>query len=650
MTSSKPLRCAVLILLVLAGPPALLGCGSSGRHGGPSDAVLAYFLFGDPSVAFGGHELLFGVGGAPTDGFLERLDAQAAAARALTHGLDLAILFWVAIALEAGASSGPLTLTYDLPGAVSDGSPSPDELALEIDLWGLADEDDDDEFDSGSDMEFEFGRDTHRVRALLEAPTRFGLADMDVDIDLEGDVDEVSVRRYVLAVEQGATSLLDATGVQLLLGGTVLEDLGSLQPGVPQTLSTSFTVPAAQGDLPLALRFTTAPGSFWRDFRVELRQDLHVVPPPLDTRVFDLPFAPEGIDPIQRDLYARLRPAQAPFGVDRYAFTAVGSGLLEGFAPPLPDPLVTTDTDDPLVGELTYRARLLLPGDPDPATDPYWKPGDPPPTTVDPVIAARVLVGAYGISIANFDDTTGAFEAHTVQESGNMTDVCPFDGDEATGRAVYVDNAADAIKFIELDTGGDYVLAPGSTLTNAGWSGASGKVVSACRHPSGDLLFVTDGDPGELWRFAPGDTVATKLFDTYGAPRTVRTAGNIAAVGCYGSALGFGGLRLLVRSGAGTWSNAPFSRLGARSVGIDMRELPDGRVAIASTSFLTHEVIVTIVSGTTGEILDDQVLSLPAGHTGPGHCAFLRDPGVDGLFVTCNTSSTLVLMPVDLGP
>ena len=276
----------------------------------------------------------------------------------------------------------------------------------------------------------------------------------------------------------------------------------------------------------------------------------------------------------------------------------------------------------------------------------YEGPGKPGLEVTPPVVAALISFGSWGISIANFDNATMAFESDDVVETGNMTDLAPFDGDPESGQAVYVDNAADAIKFIHRDAMQQYVLDPAATLTNAAWPGASGRVVSAFRHASGDLLFVTDGAPGELWVLAPGQTVATRIGNVGSAPRNVRAAGNIAAVGAYGSALGFGSLSIFVRNGSGTWGYAPFSKSGSRSIGIDVKRLPDGRVAIAYPSFLNDSLGLTVVDDATGGILADKSYSLPTGCTNPGHCVFARDEAYDAVLVSCNGSDNVVLMPV----
>jgi hypothetical protein len=74
--------------------------------------------------------------------------------------------------------------------------------------------------------------------------------------------------------------------------------------------------------------------------------------------------------------------------------------------------------------------------------------------------------------------------------------------------------------------------------------------------------------------------------------------------------------------------------------------LPDGRVALCYPSFLNNEVGVTIVHGLTGEVLSDETLTLPAGCTNPGHCTFVREPGVNAVLVSCFGSDALALISV----
>jgi len=643
--TSKIRRCAVILGFLVAAP----GCGSAGGAKIPTVDVLAYFLLGDPGVTFGGSQVSFTVGGAPSDGSVQRLDPPMGDALALTHGLDLAFIYLLAVAYDPSVlPSPPVDAVYDIDDALAVASLADDYLLLDVDVWLPVEADDDEELAAGLETIFDVGRDTHSVESMFAASHWFGLADVGIHATVEGHLRQDSIADFGVTVSQTADSTVGVDAVEVFADDQLVASLGSLQESTAQTLSQTFALDATLLDQPLEVRFTTPAGSFWKSFRMNVHPDLRLPTPPLDTRVYDLPSAPEGVVSIQRDFLEELRPLWVPSGAGSYGFAVAGAGVLEGEAPQGNVAIVPIDQDDAGAPLTTWRALYVRPGNPG-LDDPYWKPSTGSTALVPPVVAARVLVGAWGISIANYDNASQGFPAHQVLETGNMTDVCPFDGDPETGRLVYVDNSADALKFIELDAMDQYVLDPSSTLTNAGWMGASGKAVSACRHPSGDLLFCTDGAPGELWLFASGASTAAKLDDLYDAPRTVRTAGNIAAVGCYGSSLGFGGVRLFVRGAGGTWGNAPFSRLGARSVGIDLKELPDGRVAVASTGFLSDKLILTILDGTTGEILDDQEIALPAGCTGPGHCAFVRDPGVDGVFVTCNTSRKLVLLPVDLG-
>ncbi|MCA9314903.1 MAG: hypothetical protein H6806_11990 [Planctomycetes bacterium] len=646
MKTSKPLFWrALLIVLLVAIPP---GCGAGGGKAQFDTAdILALFFAGDPSVQAGKTEILFTVGGAPSDGSVQRIDPSEAEAALLTQGLDLFFLEFLAIVYELGTQPVDLDVTYDLFDALDDIPLSDADMAMAFAFNLPVYEAPDGTFYMADEADLEVAPSVYRARDRLFSPIRFGIVDTGFRAEVEG-TQTGDVIAYTWGLEQTRTTIGADYKAEIYFDGSLVFDLGTFPAHTLHESSASFTVPASELAKPLELRLTSAPHTFWRSFTVSCKQelDLNALPAP---RVYDAPFAPEAIDPVRRDLFEALYPSAGTLAFDEFGFATAGADLYVAVARSSGLAFGVTNVDLG-TGEASYGIVTVTKDGPNPDDDPFWQKGGGVTLATAPTAAARVLYGAWGISIADFDHLLGAFETHTIQEAGNITDVCPFDGNPEADRLTYVSNSGDAIKFIETDTQDQYALAPGLTVTNGAWTGASGRVVSAFRHPSGDLLFITDGEPGELWVMTPGATTATKIADTYDAPRRVRCAGNIVAVGCYGSALGFGGLRILVRGPTGTYTNAPFSRLGARSVGIDAKELSGGRVAIATTGFLTNNLIVTIVDGSTGEILDDQVIPLPAGCTGPGHCAFVRDAGVDGVFVTCNTSNQVVLMPVNLDP
>ena len=170
-----------------------------------------------------------------------------------------------------------------------------------------------------------------------------------------------------------------------------------------------------------------------------------------------------------REPASPLAPGDFPIemaGQGLFIGVCLGSGSLE-----------EVDSTDPSPGSAAYSSSFTS----------RWRGSFNKPTTgggehsltsADLIGAARVLVGAWGVSIANYDTGLGAFETHAIDEIGNMTDVHPFDGDTSATDLVYVDHSGDAIKFIESDAQEQYVLAPGKTISNVAWAGASGRVAS----------------------------------------------------------------------------------------------------------------------------------------------------------------------------
>ena len=636
----------ITLLLVLA---VSTGCGSSGPEVPQFDAV-AFFL-GDPNVAAYGSALTFGGSGAPADGFVELLDPLDGDVLADIQDLDVGFALFLLLAFPDGVPAPQIGVTFDQEDCLVDGGPnSRFRPENRLKLLAPVEEDANGLLRAGSDILYHVGSGTAHVETLLSGPRRFGLAETRISVEARGEFNG-SGWDFDVVVDQEDGSPVAADKVLILIGGSLIEDLGPLQEGTAQNLSTSFTVNEAMPTGPLEVFIETLQVNFFENLLVQFELDASPPPPMLtETRVQSAGLGNEGLWPMSRAMYFQVHPNEpVGLGLEDFALLLVGDhGMLQGKSTKSSG-FVTTDSSAPRggPGSKTYRgATIGL----DPNAGNYVVADGATARQTQPVVAARLLVGDWGLSIANFDEVQGTFAADTVVDVGNMTDISPFDGNPMSGAAIYVDNSADAIKFITRDAQNQYVLDPAATLTNAAWPGASGKVVSAFRHASGDLLFVTDGEPGELWVVPSGASTATKVGDVAAAPRTVRAAGNIAAVGSFGGALAFGGLGLFVRSAAGSWGYAPFSRVGARSVGIDVKLLSDGRVAVASTSFFDDSLILTVLDNTTGEILDDREIALPAGCTAPGHCAFVPDPGVDGVFVSCNTSDNFVLMPVSFGP
>jgi len=260
-----------------------------------------------------------------------------------------------------------------------------------------------------------------------------------------------------------------------------------------------------------------------------------------------------------------------------------------------------------------------------------------------PPVDAMFSFGASGAQLRTWDDALMDFKAPVVFETINTTDGAPYADDPRSGGFTYVSDAGNFVKFLEFDAAtGTYEVDDTLTITAADLPNASGAIVSAFRpEATGDVLLVTDGDPGQLWVKTPGQAGAATLIGTVGtAVRRVRTLGDVGVVSAFGSGFGFGSLTFLTKS-SGTWALAPSGLIGQRSIGVDLRQLGDGNVAVASCGFLNDTYRITVLAP-NGDIVSDQSHDLPAGAEGPGHVIWLPD---GGLLVSCNTTNNAVIVP-----
>lgn len=625
-----------LIVLVCLSLCVVTACGGSSAplvSGGPSGSTVNFRL-GDEKVVLDDVELLFGPAGAPQDGVLgmfSRAEAEREAQDAQLGFLVFALLYYVAPQMFLPDAVALL----DLAGFLT--VPAPDRLTF--DLGAVVADDDQGSIVPQAGVTVRVDAVTGQATATLPRTEsgRLGMIALGILLDIQRTLRGDGTADLDMALSTTADSPLDADEVLILIGGNIIEDLGPLQANTATTRSTQVNVDEL--DVGVEVRFIAADDSWFEDIGVDFSFSL----PPLTPRLASVGMSNEGVTSVGEGMWNQIHPG-TPLAPGEFGVSLAGQHHLD--LGKLGVDLFDSVDARPQPGspaQTTYRSLTIgvVPGSPGyPLVGPHARQAQ-----MAPVMAALVAVGSWGISIANFDNGLGAFAPDSVVEAGNMTDLSAAGGDPQSGAAVYVDHSADAIKFIMRDGMGQYVLDPAATRTNASWPGASGAVVSAFLHGSGDLLFVTDGEPGEFWVLASGATTATRIGTVGDAPRNVRAAGNVAAVGSYGTGLGFGGVTLFVRSAGGTWGYAPFSRTGPRAVGIDAKQLPDGRVAVVAPSFTNNEIVLMVLDNTTGEIRKDEVIALPAGASGPGHCAFLR-AAADAVLVSCNTSNHLALIPV----
>ncbi len=628
-----------IVIAFLALFLATAGCGENGEPLLPdlSGPPTVPFFLGDAIVDFYGHRLDFGGLGAPSDGFLVCLEDVD---MSLPNGLTAWDEIFTARFDEAQSPRPPFDVEFNSWGHVSQ-IPLPNggfgwDLFVQLPFQRTGDAVE--PVKPGENILYTVAGGTAHIETVFDGAIDFGLADTGLSIALRGTPNNNFGIDYSVDIARQPDAPV-VEKVLILIGGNIIEDLGP----VTDTVGTNLIVQDGEVTFPISVRFITAADQFSDDIQVDFVIPLleEIEQTVTETRTYSLPFASEAIFSESRTMFGRTHPALPPTALGEFAMTVYGEGFVEALSKPLPAMLQQIDSGASPAAGTTYDGGTIgLKGN-----SSYGRNSR---QVTPPVVAARIMVGSWGISIANFNNTTNTFDAPTLAEAGNMTDYSPFDGDPESGNGVYCDNTNDAIKFISRDAMNQYVIAPAATITNTAYPNASGKVVSAFRHSSGDLLFVTDGEPGELWVLPNGATTATKVDDVFAAPRRVRAAGNIAAVTCFGGVASFGGMKVFVRSAAGTWSGAPFGLLGTRSVGCDMKVLPDNRVAIAYTN-ISDDTARIVVTEADGQFSFSNDFFLPGGVEGPGHCSFCEGTS-NGLWVSANTSQHAVLMPVFFSP
>lgn len=220
-----------------------------------------------------------------------------------------------------------------------------------------------------------------------------------------------------------------------------------------------------------------------------------------------------------------------------------------------------------------------------------------------------------------------------------VLDALPYDGDATSGGLCYVLASNQVVRFVEYDESiqNFSYTAPAIPASSLPEGGAPR---SACARAEGSVLIVTDGSPGKLFLHDRVDVYspATLVGELGDQPLRVREAGGIVAVSNFAS----GTLSL------GTWNGLDAAALtdeaavGDGPFGIDLLELGDGRVAVASAGFNDDTFSVTVV-GSDGMVISTSTQPLPAGVEGPGHVAWLRD-GSRRIIVGGNATSNLAVV------
>jgi len=249
-----------------------------------------------------------------------------------------------------------------------------------------------------------------------------------------------------------------------------------------------------------------------------------------------------------------------------------------------------------------------------------------------------VQYGPTGILFVQWDPDIDDFGWGQLGMMGrNVTDGQPYGGDVGSGGIVLVDNTLGSVPLFEYNPDASFYESAGILSS---FPEAPGKPVTAAVRPGGVALVVCDGSPGRIYTHDRIDPFAdaVSIGDAGDSPRRVRTSGGLAVVSNFGS----DNLTVLTWTASDVVTIVGTVPVGDGPVGIDLMNLDGGNVAVASTGFNDNTYTVTVLTP-AGAVVTNTTMSLPAGAEGPGHVAWLRDPG-NLLMVSCNTTGNVAVV------
>jgi hypothetical protein len=252
-----------------------------------------------------------------------------------------------------------------------------------------------------------------------------------------------------------------------------------------------------------------------------------------------------------------------------------------------------------------------------------------------------VSYGSIALTITGWNTETNDFGMSQISpQVTNVTDVSPYDGDPESGGAVISWFAGSRLFFLEYDPSIQlFTTAPGAEITSAQFAGASGGPVSAFRwQAGGQTLFVTDGQPGELWSHPGGTANATKIGNLGNGPRQIRFLGEIGVVSNFDS----GTLTIVRRQGDGTVTILGTVDVGDGPIGVDMRLNSAGNIEVLSAGFNDHTYSLTVLSPTGTVIATPTTRPVPESGLNPVHAIFVNAQGTR-ISISCNGSDEVLI-------
>jgi hypothetical protein len=253
-----------------------------------------------------------------------------------------------------------------------------------------------------------------------------------------------------------------------------------------------------------------------------------------------------------------------------------------------------------------------------------------------------VSYGSIALTVTGWNADLNDFGLSQVSpQVTNVTDVWPYGSDPESGGATIAWFGGNTVFCLEYDPSIQYFKTTDSITV----SGASGGPVSAFRwQAGGQTLFVTDGQPGELWSHGGTGTLAqatgaTKVGDLGNGPRQIRFQGEIGVVSNFDSDT----LTIVRRQSNGTVTILGTVAVGDGPISVDLRPNSAGNIEVLSTGFNNHTYTLTTISPATGAVVGTPVTrTVPEGGLNPVHAIFVNEQGTR-ISISCNGSGEVLI-------
>ena len=247
-------------------------------------------------------------------------------------------------------------------------------------------------------------------------------------------------------------------------------------------------------------------------------------------------------------------------------------------------------------------------------------------------VSADAVIFFFGQGGYGFNDGAGS----TITPNRPVLDAYPAGADPTSGRATMVEPNT-GFRFIgPTDEPPGFAVEGGFVQRSL----VDGEPVSAWMRPDGSALLLTRDVTSRLYPYdgsAAGPPLELGLdarrvrCAEAGGGGELRTGG---ALLCGVSLFGDDEIAIVTWPGQGTPVLAGTAPAGDGPVGIDVRALPDGSFAVASTGFLDGTVTEHRVSA-AGALLGTQARAVPTGCIQPGHVVYAGAPSALQLVGTC---------------